>query len=235
MATNPVTCAITDIFSGIVHLIFTGHRKNSDSYFIRILSKEIQYMDGQKQDRRIRRTQKMLKDSLVELMTEKEFKNISVKDITDRADLNRGTFYLHYSDTYDLLQKMESDVLNDFQEMIDAYLKGPRKGSLLPVLLPIIHYIEQNTKICKILFENTASNDFVNRFHQLISDNGTVIITKQYPNISEVMLAYFLEFVTYGLTGVLKRWIDTGMKEPREQIAEIADKTTMEIARSLLA
>ena len=60
-------------------------------------------MEDQKQDRRVRRTQKLLKDSLVTLMQEKEFKNISVKDITDRADLNRGTFYLHYTDTYHLL------------------------------------------------------------------------------------------------------------------------------------
>ena len=60
-----------------------------------------------KQDRRIRRTQKLLKDSLIELMQEKEFKNISVKDITDRADLNRGSFYLHYNDTYHLLQQMQ--------------------------------------------------------------------------------------------------------------------------------
>lgn len=45
-------------------------------------------MESQKEDRRIRRTQKMLKDSLIELMTERDFKNISVKDITERADLN---------------------------------------------------------------------------------------------------------------------------------------------------
>ena len=78
-------------------------------------------MEDQKQDRRVRRTQKLLKDSLVTLMQEKEFKNISVKDITDRADLNRGTFYLHYTDTYHLLEDIEEDVLNDFQEMIHSY------------------------------------------------------------------------------------------------------------------
>ena len=82
-------------------------------------------MESQKEDRRIRRTQKMLKDSLIELMTERDFKNISVKDITERADLNRGTFYNHYTDTYDLLQKMESDVLADFQDMIDNFLCSP--------------------------------------------------------------------------------------------------------------
>ena len=44
-------------------------------------------------DRRVRRTRRLLKDSLIALMQEKEFMDISVKEITDRADLNRGTFY----------------------------------------------------------------------------------------------------------------------------------------------
>ena len=91
----------------------------------------------------------MLKDSLIELMTERDFKNISVKDITERADLNRGTFYNHYTDTYDLLQKMESDVLADFQDMIDNFLCSPKNGSLMPILLPVIQYIEENVKIAR--------------------------------------------------------------------------------------
>lgn len=199
-----------------------------------LIVKGVCVMDERKPDRRIRRTQKMLKDSLVELMTQKDFKNISVKDITDLADLNRGTFYLHYSDTYDLLQKMESDVLADFQSMINNYWADSWRENLLPILLPIISYIEENAKICKILFENSASNDFVNRFHELVSKNGTAIIKRRYPDVQEDILLYFLEFITYGLTGVLKRWIDTGMKEDREKMAELLNRTAMEIAKNLL-
>ena len=191
-------------------------------------------MGERKPDRRIRRTQKMLKDSLVALMTQKDFKNISVKDITDLADLNRGTFYLHYSDTYDLLQKMESDVLEDFQSMINNFWADSGRENLLPILLPVISYIEENSKICKILFENSASNDFVNRFRELISRNGTAIIKLRYPDVREDILLYFLEFITFGLTGVLKRWIDTGMKESREKMAKLMNQTAMEIAKNLL-
>ena len=177
-------------------------------------------MESQKEDRRIRRTQKMLKDSLIELMTERDFKNISVKDITERADLNRGTFYNHYTDTYDLLQKMESDVLADFQDMIDNFLC-------------LLLYIKRGQKIARILFENSASSDFVYRFHQLISDNGTAIFKKQYPGIDDVSLSYFIEFITFGLTGVLRCWINNGMKESKEKIAEIADKSAMQVAQNL--
>lgn len=191
-------------------------------------------METQKQDRRIRRTQKMLRESLVELMLEKEFKNISVKDITERADLNRGTFYLHFTDTYDLLQQMEAEVLNDFQEMINSHRHEFQCDSLLPVLTPVIHYIEENAEICKILFENSASNDFVNQFHNLIYKNGTVIIKERYPDAKQDLLSYFFEFITYGLTGLLKQWVDTGMVKHKDKLAEIADKAVMGAALSLL-
>lgn len=191
-------------------------------------------MNVQKQDRRIRKTQKLLKESLLELMEKKEFKNISVKDITELADLNRGTFYLHYADTYSLLQEMETDVLKDFQYMVSSYRDVFKKDSLLPVVIPIIQYIEENKKICKILFENSSSNDFVNRFHTLVLKNGTAIIKEQYPDAKDVTLNYFLEFITYGLTGVLKQWLNTDIKEQKEEVAEFVDKVIMGTAKNLL-
>jgi AcrR family transcriptional regulator len=192
-------------------------------------------METQKQDRRIRKTQKLLKESLLELMEKKDFKNISVKDITELADLNRGTFYLHYADTYSLLQEMESEVLNDFQDMVSNCRYAFKKGSLLPVVIPIIHYIEENKKICKILFENSSSNDFVKHFHTLVLNNGIEIIREQYPAAREVTLNYYLEFITYGLTGVLKQWLDTDMQLPKEEVAEFVDKMIMGTAKKLLA
>lgn len=190
-------------------------------------------MKNQKEDRRIRRTQKMLKESLAELMRVKDFKDISVKDITDRADLNRGTFYLHYTDTYDLLKKMELDILQDFQDMIDNYGRDFRLDTLLPILGPVIDYITENAEICKILFENTASNDFVNQFHMLIYKNGISFIEKLYPEADKIISGYFFEFITYGLTGILKQWIDKGMVEPKEKLAEISNKMVIAAAHSL--
>lgn len=192
-------------------------------------------MKDQKQDRRIRRTQKLLKDSLIELMQEKEFKNISVKDITERADLNRGTFYLHYRDTYHLLQEMEEDVLGDFQEMIDCYKEDYHPATLMPVLVPVVDYIEKNSAICKIMFENSASNDFVDRFHKLIHQNGQELIDGMFPDARQPITDAFFEFVTYGLIGMLKHWLDTNRTLPKDELAQLADKAVIGTAARLLA
>ena len=65
------------------------------------------------QDRRIRKTRAVLKNALLSLMKEKSVKHITVKELCDRADINRGTFYLHYSDVFDMLEKIEDDMFSD--------------------------------------------------------------------------------------------------------------------------
>lgn len=191
-------------------------------------------MEEQKQDRRIRKTQKQLKNSLIQLMKEKEFKNISVKDITELADLNRGTFYLHYRDTYDLLEKTEAEVLADFKSMIDGYVNSFSVMTLKPVMRPVVDYIEENAEICKVLFENKASNDFVGQLHGLIRENGQMIIKREYPDADRTASDSFLEFATYGLIGMLKQWIDLGMRLSKEQLVEIADRAVVGAAKELL-
>ena len=92
-------------------------------------------MRNPKEDRRVRRTQKLLKESLVQLMSEKAFKDITIKDITERADLNRGTFYLHYSDTYDLLTARERTASLDMRAISSSVWGIPLSSHFL--MIPI--------------------------------------------------------------------------------------------------
>ena len=68
-------------------------------------------MNETKTDPRVLRTRKLIMDSFIELSEKKEFKEITVKDITTEAMINRATFYYHFQDIYDLLEKVLSEVL----------------------------------------------------------------------------------------------------------------------------
>lgn len=57
-------------------------------------------------DRRILKTQEALKAAIIDLMKEKSFDDITIQDLSDRANVSRGTIYLHYMDKYDLLDKL---------------------------------------------------------------------------------------------------------------------------------
>ncbi len=75
----------------------------------------------------------MLKDGFLDLMQQKPIQQITVKELCDHVDLNRGTFYLHYRDMYDLLDHIESEILEQFNEIIHAY--SPEESNGKPSLL----------------------------------------------------------------------------------------------------
>ena len=70
------------------------------------------------EDKRVKRTRKLLRQALAELMLEKEFKNITVTDLVRRADINRGTFYTYYRDVYDLREKVENEIIDSLRAAI---------------------------------------------------------------------------------------------------------------------
>ena len=69
-------------------------------------------------DRRVRKTKKQLRECLTRLLKEKKVQDITVRELTDMADLNRGTFYLHYRDVFDLLEKTEHELLDEFNSLM---------------------------------------------------------------------------------------------------------------------
>lgn len=184
-----------------------------------------------KEDRRIRRTKKLLQKSLAELMGEKEFKDITVKDITERADVNRGTFYLHYCDTYDLLQKIEDGLILDFEEMLEHYEPTGEDLSSYPMINQIFDYVLENLEICRILL-NSNSSAFVEKLIRVIADRGFAV-TKNLgrQNKSKEVLARRFQFIAYGILGVMSQWLLTDMKNPpKEEMAITID----DILRALL-
>ena len=167
-------------------------------------------MENIKEDRRIRRTKKLLKQALAQLMDEKDFKDITVKDITERADLNRGTFYLHYTDTYDILNKIEDEILKNIQNMIDQNIeKTNASDSVIPALKPIAEYIMENADICRCLINNKASVDFIEKFQNLIYDNCSDIIKRRHNVKDSKQNEFYLSFITLGIIGMVKKWLDT--------------------------
>ena len=76
-----------------------------------------------KVDRRILKTQESLKKAVIELMTEKNFDDITIQDIADRANVNRGTIYLHYQDKFDLLDKLIETHINELERWVNGHVR----------------------------------------------------------------------------------------------------------------
>ena len=73
----------------------------------------------QKQERRYRRTETLILNGLTTLLQQKSIKEITVRELADLVDINRSTFYLHYTDIYDLLEQTEQRLLKQFTDAVD--------------------------------------------------------------------------------------------------------------------
>ena len=74
-----------------------------------------------KEDRRVRRTKKLLTHGLIQLMKEKQVQDITVRELADLVDVNRGTFYLYYRDIFDMLDSIEQELFNQVNQLIAAH------------------------------------------------------------------------------------------------------------------
>lgn len=72
-------------------------------------------------DRRVQRTQKNIRNALISLLSEKELSQVTVKELSDKADINRKTFYSYYSGIDDILDKIEDEIVEKLLAIIRDY------------------------------------------------------------------------------------------------------------------
>lgn len=180
-------------------------------------------MEKEKLDRRIRYSKKMIRESFIELLSQKPISQISIKELCEHADVNRATFYAHYTDQSDLLKQIE----NDLAENIMIYLKegsleNPKKAYSVE---KIFKYIKDNAKICKLLLSESGDLSFQKRVMMLVYD----LIISELTNKSALSVEdaqYIYSFIITGCIGVVQKWLGDGMKKPPQEMADLILKLT---------
>nr|MDH3154144.1 TetR/AcrR family transcriptional regulator [Bacillus licheniformis] len=134
-------------------------------------------MTEQKKDRRVKRTKKMIRDALSELMKNKAFEEISVTDITKKADINRGTFYLHYEDKYDLLDQSEEEIIQEINKIAKRsihsmdVLNQDVIDHPLTFVVDIFQYIKENEVFMKAVLGPKGPGSFRLKFKSVLISN----------------------------------------------------------------
>ena len=108
-------------------------------------------MEDQDIDRRVRKTKKQLRQALMDLMSEKPSKSISVRELAERADINRGTFYIHYKDVGDLLQRLEDEMAERLILVCKKYAYANTEVSAFPYLTELYRFAQDNADLCLVL------------------------------------------------------------------------------------
>lgn len=183
----------------------------------------------------MRRTRRLLRDALLALVRERGFDAIAVQDLTERAELNRATFYLHYRDKYDLLTQSMKEMLDEL--VSPSYRNGQESGASVPTQGQGQTRPRRRGQTPEELvrwFEHAAAHP--DMYHILLSSDGMVGFLTQIRRHIERLMQPWVElrfseagsdmplpmrsrFLSSAFLGVLAWWLEQRMPHPPAQMA----------------
>ncbi len=177
-----------------------------------------------KNNRRAQMTRLLLRTALIELMQEKPFKEITIKEICEQADLNRTTFYLHYTDQFALLADVENEV---YQKTLET-LKNVKPAADAPGMIEtFLNYIKSNASLFRILFVDADSEGFRSRFIQNMLNHLRFNIPLSCAAEEE---PYLLCFLMQGSVHMIMEWIKRGFDMEPGQLAALIFRACNRVA-----
>ncbi|HEX2926062.1 MAG TPA: TetR/AcrR family transcriptional regulator [Ruminiclostridium sp.] len=167
-------------------------------------------------DRRIQKTRQLIINTFINLLAEKGFEKITINDIAERANINRGTVYLHYVDKFDLLDKC----IETYVELLLHHCANSADTNLnASAFQSIFEFLEKNFTIYKLLLSKEGFGIFSNRLYAIIAQTVTEVIGIKSENhaFSNGVTTHFL---ASGFIGVLEWWINNSMPCNVQEITE---------------
>ncbi|MFT3894333.1 MAG: TetR/AcrR family transcriptional regulator [Anaerolineales bacterium] len=177
----------------------------------------------EKNDRQSQRTRQALGDALLELMMEKGYRAVSIKDIIDRANVGRSTFYAHYADKDELFENQ----LNRMVEMLIQHTPPSimERNPFFPSL-GLFQHVQQQWKLYKLLSWEAGNTLHINHLQKSISDQIEQRIKADEKNY-ELPIPVLANFLAGSLLSLLKWWLDNKMEYSPEQMDEMFRKLAL--------
>lgn len=204
-------------------------------------------IENQKIDRRVSRTRRSLQEALFALILEKGYESVTVEEITNRADLGRTTFYLHYHDKEDLLMQAVRNLVDGLFERLAQYpldsLKLRSQTASGELLIPIIslafQHVEQNADLYRVVLRGEGTYAAVRRVRQILSRAISDLIehftTRNKMELKPVVpLDVFLNSLAGAWIGLITWWLEEDMPYPPEEMAIMYQRMFMRSTREVL-
>lgn len=206
---------------------------------------------NQKIDRRIQRTRQALQAALLELTKEKKYDDISVEEITERANVGRATFYLHYTDKEDLLLQYFGEMANDMVQIIsqlpfsewlpplDDLKESPAEDQPLLPLVMVFQHIYEYSDFYRVLLQSENSSRIVERIRHISSENivkfaHTKLQHDPIPVLYEVPVEFLASFFSGALLSIVVWWLEEDMQHSPEDVARMFRRLFFRGARETL-
>lgn len=162
-------------------------------------------------------TKEYIKQALTILLTEEKFEDITVSKITRKSGINRGTFYLHYIDKYDLMEQLKAETLGAIKAILTDNQLSPRQ-----IIQAALDYMKSDFNFLYAIFRCHYVNFSATIKEFLVSvidltPNGREH-TVQYFQIPET---YAIEVLAASIEGIISLWLTQGAQESTEELTDI--------------
>lgn len=175
---------------------------------------------------RVEQTKQVIKDVFIDLYINRSIDSIGIKEITDKAGLNRGTFYIHFQDIYDLLDEIEDEILSGLNRQISKLKELSFQSTDLNILRGIIvqalEYVRERSKYFKALLGANGSPSFLKKLKQVakLSFLDKFKSEGRLGDFSE----YLIEYIVSANVGVIVYWLETGMKISADELTNLMSR-----------
>jgi len=160
-------------------------------------------------DKRQKRSRKVICEALLQLMKDKPIEQITIKELTDFADVNRKTFYNNFNSIIDVRKEMESQIVDVFFNLVDA--EDIESKIALAELHPqkfvhkMLKVIGDDRAKAKLVFETGETTNLLRHMRALLEPCMNTLATEH--NVSKSELEYTLHYVGSGTVSVLNAWL----------------------------
>ncbi|MEH7513078.1 TetR-like C-terminal domain-containing protein [Gottfriedia acidiceleris] len=178
--------------------------------------------DKTKVDPRIIRTRQLIKDAFIDLLQEMDLNKITVNRISERATVNRVTFYLHYRDIQDMMEKMALEMGEKLgQIMRDSTTYKSIEETDSVKLLNLLEHIAQNSKFYKVVLASTKTPIFTEQLLKIITE--TITKRREIDSLhikTDIQKDIIIWYGSSALIGTIVSWLRNDMPYTPQYLAK---------------
>lgn len=165
-------------------------------------------------DARIRYTKKIIRETFVSLLGQMPISKITVKEICEKAEINRATFYKYYDNPYDLMDKIEKETLDS----LEARINSRASDSLVDIFRIVLTDISEQSSLYMTLFSENGDEMFKKRLFSYCYQDNIITILNAFPDMPKHRQDWLYYFIAEGCNGVLNKWLEGNMAEDIEDV-----------------
>ena len=173
---------------------------------------------------RVNTTKRLLREALLDLLKDKPLAGITVKELCLRAGLNRGTFYAHYSDVYDLMEQIEAEMEEGFFAALEPMLTDGGQSSLPGMVKRVFECIERNSDLFRVMIGPYGDTEFGQNLLAKSRERCLPYCLQSFPNAERKQIERYFTFITGGCYLLMERWMKGGMTESPAELACAAER-----------